>query len=112
MTTTPTAPVAQIDLDKLKAAVRSYEASGHSHARMKVADAYALIVLARVGQQALQADQFERGYFCAVSALLHEDGDSTMVRSLFAQGGDPTLADPIDIKRFVEHGLMPGRQSK
>lgn len=51
--------------------------------------------------------QFERGYFCAVSVALHEDGDTTLVRSLFNQGGDSLKADPIDIERFVEHGLMP-----
>jgi len=51
--------------------------------------------------------QFERGYFCAVSALLNEDGDSTYARSIFRQGGDPSKADPLDIERFIEHGLMP-----
>lgn len=50
--------------------------------------------------------QFERGYFCAVSALLHEDGETSLVRSIFGQGGDPSNADPIDIERFVQHGLI------
>jgi hypothetical protein len=49
---------------------------------------------------------FERGYFCAVSTALYEDGDTALVRSLFRQGGDPTKADPLDIERFIEHGLL------
>lgn len=51
--------------------------------------------------------EFERGYFCAVSVLLREHGQaSSDVRSLFAQGGDPTEADPFDVELFREHGLM------
>ena len=50
---------------------------------------------------------WERGYFCAVSVLLREEGQaSSNVRSLFSQGGDPTYADPLDIELFREHGLM------
>ena len=51
-------------------------------------------------------DHFARGYFCAVGAALREEGTSTLVRSLFAQGGDPSKADAADIALFVEHGLM------
>lgn len=50
---------------------------------------------------------FTRGYFCAVSVALREEGIvSAAVRSMFEQGGDPTLADPFDIELFREHGLM------
>jgi hypothetical protein len=51
-------------------------------------------------------DDFARGYFCAVSVALREDGPVTTVRSLFSQGGDANKADPSDIDLFVEHGLM------
>ncbi|MBD8724690.1 hypothetical protein IFT43_15100 [Oxalobacteraceae sp. CFBP 13708] len=51
--------------------------------------------------------QFERGgYFCAGSALLYEDGDTSLFRSIFRQGGEPCNADPIDIERSVQHGLI------
>jgi hypothetical protein len=52
------------------------------------------------------SDEFERGYFCAVSTLLNEDGNSSYARSVFKQGGDPLRADPMDIERFIGHGLM------
>lgn len=52
-------------------------------------------------------DRWTQGYFCAVAVALREDGDTTIVRSLFKQGGDPTLADPVDIELFRAHGLMP-----
>lgn len=51
-------------------------------------------------------DQWKRGYFCAVAIALRENGDSTIVRSIFKQGGDPALADPVDIELFRKHGLM------
>lgn len=57
-------------------------------------------------------DAFSLGYFCAVAVALREDGPSTLVRSMFAQGGDPTEADPMDIALFVEHGLMPAAVSQ
>ena len=49
---------------------------------------------------------WERGYFCAVAVALRENGDGTIVRSMFGQGGDPTKADPEDKAVFREHGLM------
>jgi hypothetical protein len=51
-------------------------------------------------------DKWARGYFCAVGVALREDGDTTIVRSLFAQGGDPTRADPLDVELFIEGGLL------
>lgn len=51
--------------------------------------------------------QWHSGYYCAVSALLREEGCvTTVVRELFARGGDATLADPEDIELFRQHGLM------
>lgn len=51
--------------------------------------------------------EFARGYFCAVSVLLREEGlVNASVRSLFTQGGDPAHADPLDIELFRELGLM------
>ncbi len=50
---------------------------------------------------------WSRGYFCAVAALLREEGCVTAgVQSLFAQGGDAKLADPDDIELFRQHGMM------
>lgn len=47
-----------------------------------------------------------RGYYCAVSVLLREEGIVTAaVRSLFEQGG-VEHADPDDIALFREHGLL------
>jgi len=54
----------------------------------------------------IQKSEFARGYFCAVAVALREDGDTTIVRSLFRQGGDAKLADPLDIELFCEYGLM------
>lgn len=51
-------------------------------------------------------DNFTRGYFCAVAVALREQGDTSLVRSLFAQGGNSSKADPQDIELFREHGLM------
>jgi hypothetical protein len=48
-----------------------------------------------------------RGYYCAVSALLREEGVATpAVRSLFDQGGGAEYADPEDVALFREHGLL------
>ncbi|CAE6792675.1 hypothetical protein R70006_04920 [Paraburkholderia domus] len=48
-----------------------------------------------------------RGYYCAVSVLLREEGVVTpAVRSLFDQGGGAENADPDDIALFREHGLI------
>ncbi len=49
-----------------------------------------------------------KGYYCAVSVLLREEGIATAaVRSLFDQGGGAEHADPEDIALFREHGLLP-----
>jgi hypothetical protein len=48
-----------------------------------------------------------RGYYCAVATLLKEDGLTTQVRSLFAQGCSWHVADPDDIELFRRHGLIP-----
>lgn len=51
---------------------------------------------------------FARGYFCAVAALLREEGAvTTRVRDLFNQGGDAELADECDKELFTEYGLLP-----
>ena len=48
-----------------------------------------------------------RGYYCAVSVLLREEGIVTSaVRSLFDQGGGAEHADPEDVALFREHGLL------
>jgi hypothetical protein len=48
-----------------------------------------------------------RGYYCAVSVLLREEGHVTAaVRSLFDQGGGAQNADPDDIAIFREHRLL------
>ncbi|MEW6343028.1 MAG: hypothetical protein AB1704_20395 [Pseudomonadota bacterium] len=48
-----------------------------------------------------------KGYYCAVSVLLREEGIVTpAVRSLFDQGGGADSADPVDIALFREHGLL------
>jgi len=47
-----------------------------------------------------------RGYFCAVSVALREEGTRTpAIDSLFSQGGDWRQADPEDIALFMQHGL-------
>ena len=55
-------------------------------------------------------DDFTRGYFCAVAVALREDGDTTIVRSLFQQGGDANMADDYDKELFVERGLLPAQR--
>ena len=53
-------------------------------------------------------NQWSQGYYCAVAVLLRETGCvDTNVQSLFQHGGDPDLADPVDLVLFREHGLMP-----
>ncbi len=55
----------------------------------------------------MKSDQWSRGYYCAVSILLREEGiATTQVRSLFGQGGDWRKADPFDIALFKEYGLV------
>lgn len=58
----------------------------------------------------INVQEFERGYFCAVSVLLRETCAygviSTDVRSLFEQGGDPKNADPEDLATFKRYGLL------
>ena len=52
--------------------------------------------------------EWERGYYCAVAAVLRENGFAdTFVRKLFEQGGGaPEHADAEDVALFREHGLM------
>jgi hypothetical protein len=57
-------------------------------------------------KDAERSDQWARGYFCAVGVALREDGDTAIVRSLFAQGGDAMKADPLDVELFIERGLL------
>lgn len=50
---------------------------------------------------------WRKGYFCAVSVLLREEGSaSEVVRSLFRQGGSVEGIDATDIALFREHGLL------
>ena len=49
---------------------------------------------------------FERGFFCAVAALLQE-GNEQQARSIFKQGGNPMHADACDIEVFRQHGFLP-----
>lgn len=47
-----------------------------------------------------------RGYYCAVAqALREEGGTTTLIESLFRNGGDWREADPEDIALFKQHGL-------
>lgn len=56
--------------------------------------------------QRTRRDDFTRGYFCAVAALLRIEGfPDTNVKELF-RGADPSGADPDDKALFIEHGLM------
>jgi len=48
---------------------------------------------------------FERGYFCAVAALL-KAGFDQCAKHLFPMGGDWKFADPADIEVFREHGFL------
>lgn len=50
--------------------------------------------------------QWARGYYCAVAALLREEGRvTTAVQSLYRQGGGTRFADAEDIALFEQHGL-------
>ena len=63
---------------------------------------------ARSRSNAGLGSEWERGYYCAVAALLREEGHlTTAVRSLYAQGGNACAADAEDKALFVQHGLMP-----
>ncbi|MDF0506545.1 hypothetical protein POK33_37975 [Burkholderia cenocepacia] len=56
--------------------------------------------------RAAEATSWTRGYYCAVAALLREEGTvTTAVSNLFAAGGDWRKADPYDIALFEQHGL-------
>jgi hypothetical protein len=57
----------------------------------------------------MASNDFARGYFCAVAALINTHGRNTDTDELFRAGGDPALADPEDIETFRAHGLMEGR---
>ncbi len=54
---------------------------------------------------------FIRGYYCAVAALLKEEGRNTSSESLFRQGGSEKEmvenADEIDLETFRHYGLLP-----
>lgn len=54
-------------------------------------------------------NEWTRGYYCAVSAALREEGLVTpLVRSLYDQGGNPQYADQEDREHFASHGLTVG----
>jgi len=46
-------------------------------------------------------DRWTQGYFSAVAVALREDGDTTIVRNLFKQFGDPTLPIRSILSCFV-----------
>lgn len=54
---------------------------------------------------------WSRGYFCAVSVLIRENGRDTNSDSLFSAGGGVeralACADAQDIEVFRQHGLLP-----
>ncbi len=54
---------------------------------------------------------FIRGYYCAVSVFIRENGRNTVTDSLFRQGGKPEdverYADSSDVETFRECGLLP-----
>ena len=50
---------------------------------------------------------FNRGYFCAIAALIKIEGlVSTAAKELFNAGENPERADDDDFEIFVEHGLL------
>ena len=54
--------------------------------------------------------EFERGYFCALAALVRYDGWVTAIsEELFAAGGDWRHADEEDIQTLKDVGLIAGR---
>lgn len=51
---------------------------------------------------------WQRGYFCAVAALIRQNGVvTTDALELFKAGGDATKADECDQEIFRKTGLMP-----
>ena len=54
---------------------------------------------------------FVRGFCCATSVLLRENGHNTLTLSLFRQAGTKAQiqanADEYDLEIFREHGLLP-----
>lgn len=59
------------------------------------------------------SDGWRNGYFCAIAMLLREEGSATtVVRSLFRQGGGVDDIDAADLALFREHGLIDDREKK
>ncbi len=56
-------------------------------------------------------NDFIRGYYCAVSVFIRENGRNTVTDSLFRQGGKVkdilANADESDLATFRECGLLP-----
>lgn len=53
----------------------------------------------------MRRKDFDRGFFCAVAALLNSHGDSTVASDLFKLGGkDLSGVDEEDIDTFIKHG--------
>lgn len=50
-------------------------------------------------------NEFVRGFYCAVAALVQMHGDSTGARELVGLC-DPNGADPHDLEVLREHGLL------
>ncbi|NIF40129.1 hypothetical protein F3J14_04275 [Burkholderia sp. Tr-862] len=58
-------------------------------------------------------DGWRNGYFCAIAMLLREEGSATtVVRSLFRQGGSIDGIDSEDLALFREHGLIDDNERK
>lgn len=50
---------------------------------------------------------FNRGYFCAIAALIKSEGQvNTIAKELFDAGTNPACADDGDFQVFIEHGLI------
>ncbi len=60
-------------------------------------------------------NDFIRGYYCAVSVFIRENGRNTITDSLFRQGGKVkdilASADESDLATFRECGLLPEKEA-
>jgi hypothetical protein len=65
----------------------------------------------RVAPKRPKRNDFIRGYCCAVSVLLRENGRNTLTDSLLRQCGSPAditaSADESDLMEFRKAGMLP-----
>lgn len=65
-----------------------------------------VVTLLKMVKKDAEPNNWLRGYYCAVAqALREEGGTTTLIESLFRNGGDWREADPEDIALFKQHGL-------